>query len=65
MKGISFHLAEKFINLTKELYGEEKYCKIMNGRLKISLDIIYSPAVNEYDGERSLQLFIKDFRFRT
>lgn len=59
--GICFNRVEEFIELLKDKYGEEhmSYCAKPRG---MKLDLIFSPQVNEYNGYKSIQLKILDFK---
>ncbi|MDW8799729.1 single-stranded-DNA-specific exonuclease RecJ [Clostridium sp. A1-XYC3] len=60
---ISFDGADKFKQLIEEVYGEEKLIEIINGAFtNLKMDLIFSPSINEYNGNVSLQLIVKDFR---
>lgn len=62
INGIYFE-GEEFKYMIEEKFGEEYYKKIINGYIKgFKVDIIYYPEVNEYNGNSSLQLVIKDIR---
>ena len=62
MSAISFEFVDVFIDSIKNLYGEEKYCKIIKGEKTIDVDILYTLTINEYNGRQYPQLMIKDFR---
>ena len=62
MSAISFEFVDVFIDSIKNLYGEEKYCKIIKGEETIDVDILYTLTINEYNGRQYPQLMIKDFR---
>lgn len=60
---ISFDGGEKFKELILKAYGEEALNKILNnGEASLRMDFIFSPSINEFKGNRNLQLIIKDFR---
>lgn len=60
---ICFDGGEKFKRLIEEKYGEERLLEILNNNpANINMDIIFSPSVNEYNGNVNIQLIIKDFR---
>ena len=63
LDGICFDGAEKFRTLIEEEYGERKLLDILdNNPANIKMDLIFSPAINEYNGNANLQLIVKDFR---
>ena len=49
MSAISFEFVDVFIDSIKNLYGEEKYCKIIKGEKTIDVDILYTLTINEYN----------------
>lgn len=56
---LAFNSTEKLENLI----GREKMNYILkNNPANLKLDIIYSPDINEYKGNKSIQLLVKDFR---
>lgn len=60
---ICFDGGDKFINMIKDVYGEERAMDILNNKpANLKMDLIFSPSVNEYNGNVSLQLVVKDFR---
>lgn len=63
MDAICFDGAEKFKTLIENTYGEEKLLDILNNNpANIKMDLIFSPSINEYNGNTNLQLIVKDFR---
>ena len=62
--GISFDCYDDFVKQTIDLYGKEMCDRILDGnRADIYLDILYSIGINEYNGEKSVQINIKDLRY--
>jgi single-stranded-DNA-specific exonuclease len=61
IEAISFGKAEEFKAAFLNKYGTcfEKY----NDKSSIKMDIVYYPCISEYNGYRSIQLRINDFRF--
>jgi single-stranded-DNA-specific exonuclease len=60
---VSFDCAEQFKELIIDCYGQERLEQILNNYpADLSLDIIFYPAVNEYNGNTTIQLQIKDIR---
>lgn len=65
IEGILFNEIDNFIETVEKKYGkiqlENMYRGIENN---ISVDILYYPDVNEYMGNKSLQVIIKNYRLR-
>ena len=59
--GICFNRVEEFIEMLKDRYGEEHMSYLKNPR-GMKLDLIYSPQINEYNGYKSIQLKILEFK---
>jgi single-stranded-DNA-specific exonuclease len=60
---ICFDGGEKFKEIISESYGEEKLMQILNNNpMDLKMDVIFSPSINEYNGNTTLQLVVKDFR---
>ena len=59
--GICFNRVDEFIEMLKEKYGEEHMNYLTNPR-GMKLDLIYSPQINEYNGRKSIQLKILEFK---
>lgn len=59
--GICFNRVEEFYELLEEKYGYD-YENILRNPKGLKLDIIFTPYINEYNGFRSIQLKIIDFR---
>lgn len=63
LDAISFDNGEEFKELIKENYGSERLEQILNNYpANIKLDIIFYPSINEYNGNTSIQLLVKDIR---
>lgn len=61
--GINFDKYEAFKEEFIDKYGEEKFFKLQDdGYGGFNMDIIYYPAINEFNGNRTIQLNIKAFR---
>lgn len=61
--GIYFGDIEKNLQLIKEKYGEVEYNKMINGENNsVSIDIIYYPDINEFRGNKTVQLVIQSIR---
>lgn len=60
-EGIYFN-AQEFSDNIIEWFGQEEYDKMMHGWLNnVVLNIVYYPSVNEFNGNRSIQLQIKRY----
>lgn len=59
---IMFNEAEKFNNMIINKYGSEKLNNVMNNSARIKMDMIFYPEINKYNGNKSIQLIVKDFR---
>lgn len=58
---ICFNKVDEFVELLKEEYGEN-YNYILNNPNGLRLDLIFNPSINEFKGNKSIQLKIEDFR---
>ncbi len=64
VKALSFGHIDKFENELTKFYNKSEIEKIMCGILRnnnFTIDIIYSIEINEYNGDKSVQMKIKDF----
>jgi len=59
--GICFNRVDEFIEMLKDRYGEE-YMDYLQSPRSMKLDLIYSPQINEYNGYKSIQLKILEFK---
>lgn len=60
---ISFRKKDEFEQIVLEQGGEEMWQRLLKGQpVNLSLDIVYSIEINEFRGNRSVQLQIKDLR---
>lgn len=63
--GISFDKFESFKEDIIENYGEEKFNEAYNTSfLNLKCDLIYFPSINEFNGNRNIQLNIKNIRLK-
>lgn len=63
IEGINFDKYEQFKEDFINKYGEESFLKLVDdGYCDFKMDIIYYPSINEFNGKRSIQLSIKNFR---
>ena len=61
--GIFFNRVDEFMEMLKDRYGEEYMSYLSNPR-GMKLDLIFSPQINEYNGRKSIQLKILEFKLR-
>ncbi|MGL5417201.1 MAG: single-stranded-DNA-specific exonuclease RecJ [Clostridium sp.] len=63
--GVNFNKYDEFKEGFEEAFGEEEFLKLQysGGHCNFKMDIIYYPDINEYMGNRKIQLNIKSFRF--
>jgi single-stranded-DNA-specific exonuclease len=59
--GICFNKVEEFIQRLQDTYGEG-HMNYMNSPRGMKLDLVYSPQINEYNGRKSIQLKILEFK---
>lgn len=65
VRGIIFDKYEQFIDILKINYNDEDVLNICQGsvrNLNICMDILYKLDLNEYNGQKNVQLVIKDIR---
>lgn len=63
IEGINFDKYEYFKEEFIEKFGEEKFMALLDdGYASFSMDIIYYPNINEFNGKKSVQLNIKNLR---
>ncbi len=65
IKGITFGKVELFYNLLDRKYDEIEVSKIKKGILRnidLKINTVYSIAINEYNGNKSVQILIKDIK---
>lgn len=61
--GIYFGDIKSFEDSIKEYYGDEEYDKLFNGcQNDVKLDLVYYPDINEYRGNKKIQLVIQNYR---
>lgn len=61
---LGFNMMEKFRETYIETFGEESLeHSLAMGYCNFKIDLIYKPSINEFRGERNIQLEIKHFRF--
>ncbi len=63
MTAVYFGEIEEFEDFIKDKFGEDELMKAFNGQENdITLDITYLPSINEYRGNKTLQVVIEDYR---
>ncbi|PRR82813.1 Single-stranded-DNA-specific exonuclease RecJ [Clostridium vincentii] len=63
IEGINFDKYEDFKEGFIDRFGEESFLKLIDdGYANFNMDIIYYPSINEYKGNRTVQLNIKNLR---
>ncbi|MDO5040211.1 MAG: single-stranded-DNA-specific exonuclease RecJ, partial [Clostridium sp.] len=61
--GVNFNKYDYFKELYENKYGKEQFLKLQDvGYCNFKMDILYYPEVNEFNGNRNIQLSIKSFR---
>ena len=61
--GIYFGNIEVFEEEVKNNYGEMEYMKLLDGNARtIKMDFVYYPEINEYMGNKKVQMVINNFR---
>lgn len=61
--GVNFNKYDYFKELFEEKYGEEEFLKLQDtGYCNFKMDILYYPEINEFNGNKNIQLSIKSFR---
>lgn len=64
-EGIYFQ-AQEFSDNIIEWFGQEEYDKMMHGWLNnVRLNVVYYPSVNEFNGNRTIQLQVKRYAMAT
>ncbi|MGL4849654.1 MAG: single-stranded-DNA-specific exonuclease RecJ [Clostridium sp.] len=63
--GVNFNRYDQFKEGFEEAFGEDEFLKLQyaGGNCNFKMDIIYYPDINEYMGNKNIQLNIKSFRF--
>ena len=61
--GIFFGYVDAFEEEVKNSYGEMEYMKLLDGNARgIKMDFVYYPEINEYMGNKKVQIVINNFR---
>ena len=59
--GIFFNRVDEFMEMLKNSYGED-YMNYVESPRGMKLDLIFTPQINEYNGHKSIQLKIIEFK---
>ena len=63
LEAVYFGDVEEFFTYIRDTYGEEKAEKLKTGRsTSILLTVTYYPKINEYNGFKSIQMILQNFR---
>jgi len=63
MAAMLFRGAPEFESLAIEKYGEYSWQELFSGNGKpLNMDIVYEPSINEFRGNRSIQILIDNFK---
>ena len=63
IEAVCFCDVEEFFRYIGEMYGEEEAKKLRTGRgTKAEISITYFPKINEYNGFKSLQVMVQNYR---
>jgi len=65
IEGINFDKYEQFKEEFTDRFGEDSFLKLIDdGYANFNIDIIYYPTINEFKGNRTVQLNIKNLRIQ-
>ena len=63
MEALSFGIPDTILSYLADKYGRTEVQKLLWGKVnQIEMDLTYYPSINEYQGRRTLQIVIKNFR---
>ena len=63
MDALYFGNIDRFFGHISDTYGEEELRRLRSGRAtRLKLTITYYPSINEYMGNKSIQLMIQNYR---
>lgn len=63
MTALMFRGVEVFERSVEEKYGEASWQGLFSGNSNgVTMDIVYEPSINEYRGNRSVQIIIENFK---
>lgn len=63
MEALYFGIPDNILSFLTDKYGKNEVQKLLWGKVnQIEMDLTYYPSINEYQGRRTLQIVIKNFR---
>ena len=63
MEALYFGIPDNILSYLTDKYGKNEVQKLLWGKvIQIEMDLTYYPSINEYQGRRTLQIVIKNFR---
>ena len=63
MEALYFGISDNILSYLTDKYGKNEVQKLLWGKVnQIEMDLTYYPSINEYQGRRTLQIVIKNFR---
>ena len=63
MEALYFGIPDNILSYLTDKYGRNEVQKLLWGKVnQIEVDLTYYPSINEYQGRRTLQIVIKNFR---
>ena len=63
MEALYFGIPDNILSYLADKYGRNEVHKLLWGKVnQIEMDLTYYPSINEYQGRRTLQIVIKNFR---
>ena len=63
MEALYFGIPDNILSYLADKYGKNEVQKLLWGKVnQIEMDLTYYPSINEYQGRRTLQIVIKNFR---
>ena len=63
MEALYFGIPDNILSYLTDKYGRNEVQKLLWGKVnQIEMDLTYYPSINEYQGRRTLQIVIKNFR---
>ena len=63
MEALYFGIPDNILSYLTDKYGKNEVQKLLWGKVnQIEMDLTYYPSINEYQGRRTLQIVIKNFR---
>ncbi len=63
MEALYFGIPDNILSYLTEKYGKDEVQKLLWGKVnQVEMDLTYYPSINEYQGRRTLQIVIKNFR---